>query len=147
MQPYPMPGRERYSFGINWVEGLQEVSSVELPPGGSAVFIDKVNDGMMYLKTRDTFNVYNTRVFKMEEVPQQPPVGGDYVTRKELEELFQKFLGGAQQNDTLRTDDIQPEPSATTNGTTAASAMYADVTTNGSKRKTDDANTTRSKRS
>lgn len=93
----------QFAIGMNWVSNIAEAERLELPPGGTAVFFDKVNDGMMYIRTRDSYNIYNTRVFNISEVqPKQPD--SPYVTRVELEEMFQKFLGGAT-NDTLRTND------------------------------------------
>lgn len=92
MNPYRV-GMPQFSAGINWVNNVQEVEQIELPPGGMAVFFDKVTDGMMYIRTRDTYNIYNTRVFNYKEIlPKQQE--SPYVTRSELEELFQKFLGG-----------------------------------------------------
>lgn len=86
-------GMPQFSAGINWVNSVQEVEQIELPPGGMAVFFDKVTDGMMYIRTRDTYNIYNTRVFNYSEIqPKQPE--SQYVTRNELEAMFQKFLGG-----------------------------------------------------
>lgn len=92
MNPYRV-GMPQFSAGINWVNNIQEVEQMELPPGGMAVFFDKVTDGMMYIRTRDTYNIYNTRVFNYTEV-QPKQLESPYVTRSELEELFQRFLGG-----------------------------------------------------
>lgn len=105
----------QFAIGMNWVSSAAEAERLELPPGGTAVFFDKVNDGMMYIRTRDSYNIYNTRIFNYNEVqPKQPD--SPYVTRTELEQMFQKFLGGAS-NDTLRTNDgeISTGNSAATN--------------------------------
>lgn len=131
--PYRV-GMAQFSPGINWVSNAQEVDQVELPPGGVAVFFDKVTDGMMYIRTRDTYNIYNTRVFNYTEIkPRQPE--SPYVTRSELEELFQKFLGGGN-NVTVQSNN---EPAGTTSG------AIADQSTSSRQRKTDDENVTRSK--
>lgn len=129
MNPYRM-GMPQFSAGINWVNSAQEVDQIELPPGGVAVFFDKVTDGMMYIRTRDTYNIYSTRVFSYSEIqPKQPE--SPYVTRSELEEMFQRFLGGGQ-NVTVQSD----------NGATASAAEPANQPTGSRKRKTDGADIT-----
>ena len=130
--PY-MIGMSNFSLGINWVNSIQEVERFELPPGGMAVFFDKVTDGMMYIRTRDTYNIYNTKIFSYTEIqPKQPE--SPYVTRSELEEMFQRFLGGAN------NVTVQPanRPESTANNTTSQSA-------GDSERKADDENATRRK--
>ena len=93
----------QYAIGMNWVSSINEAEQMELPPGGTAVFFDKVNDGLMYIRTRDSYNIYNTRTFNINEVkPIQPE--SPYVTRNELEEMFSRYLGG-KTNDTVRTDE------------------------------------------
>lgn len=130
--PY-MVGMSNFSLGINWVNSIQEVEQFELPPGGMAVFFDKVTDGMMYIRTRDTYNIYNTKIFSYTEIqPKQPE--SPYVTRSELEEMFQRFLGGAN------NVTVQPanRPESTANNTASQSA-------GDSERKADDENATRRK--
>lgn len=130
MNPYRV-GMPQFSAGINWVNSVQEVEQIELPPGGMAVFFDKVTDGMMYIRTRDTYNIYNTRVFNYSEIqPKQPE--SQYVTRNELEAMFQKFLGGVN-NVTVQSTN----GAADTINTTVANT--ADQSTGGSKRKENDA--------
>lgn len=128
--PY-MIGMSNFSLGINWVNSIQEVERFELPPGGMAVFFDKVTDGMMYIRTRDTYNIYNTKIFSYTEIqPKQPE--SPYVTRSELEEMFQRFLGGAN-NVTVQPVN-RPESTANTANNTASQS------TGTSERKTDDEN-------
>lgn len=127
--PY-MVGMSNFSLGINWVNSIQEVERFELPPGGMAVFFDKVTDGMMYIRTRDTYNIYNTKIFSYTEIqPKQPE--SPYVTRSELEEMFQRFLGGAN-NVTVQSTN---RSESTANSTTSQSAGVGE-------RKTDDENAT-----
>lgn len=128
INPY-MAGMPKFSPGINWVNGLQEVDSFDLPPGGMAVFIDKVNDGMMYIRTRDIYNVYSTRVFKYSEVQTKQP-DSPYVTRSELEELFQRFLGGG--------NNVTVQPTNGTDTINAASTITTDQSAGSRKRKADD---------
>lgn len=102
MNPFRV-GIPQISPGINWVNSVQEVEQIELPPGGMAVFFDKVTDGMMYIRTRDSYNIYNTRTFTYSEIqPKQPD--SQYVTRNELEEMFKRFFGGMN-NDTVSAND------------------------------------------
>lgn len=130
MNPYRV-GMPQFSAGINWVNNVQEVDQVELPPGGVAVFFDKVTDGMMYIRSRDTYNIYSTKVFSITEIkPKQPE--SPYVTRSELEEMFQRFLGGGN-NVTVQPID---GAAATANGT----AGPADQPTGNPKRKEINAN-------
>lgn len=117
--PY-MVGMSNFSLGINWVNSIQEVERFELPPGGMAVFFDKVTDGMMYIRTRDTYNIYNTKIFSYTEIqPKQPE--SPYVTRSELEEMFQRFLGGAN-NVTVQSTNRSESTANTTNNTASQSA-------------------------
>lgn len=130
MNPYRV-GMPQFSSGINWVNNVQEVDQMELPPGGMAVFFDKVTDGMMYIRTRDTYNIYNTRVFNYKEIlPKQQE--SPYVTRSELEELFQRFLGGGN-NVTVQSVNGSSDTAESANATTKQS-------TGGGKRKESDAN-------
>lgn len=130
MNPYRV-GMPQFSAGINWVNNVQEVEQIELPPGGMAVFFDKVTDGMMYIRTRDTYNIYNTRVFNYSEIhPKQPE--SQYVTRNELEAMFQKFLGG------VNNVTVQSTNGATDTANTTV-ANTADQSTGGSKRQENDA--------
>ena len=93
-------------IGMNWVENKAEIERSELPPGGQAVFFDKAND-VIYVRSRDSYtNVYTTRVLEYKELKPVNP----YVTRDELEEMFQKFLGGAN-NEPLRANE--PSTNAT----------------------------------
>lgn len=157
MQPYPMPGMDRYTVGMNWVNGATEVDSVELPPGANAVFFDKANDGIMYIRSRDRFSIYSpTRVFKIEEIVPKVSENSEYVTRSELEELFQRFLGGTVQNDALRTDDGAADPEPARYAATVSEPMVgqpASATYNepkpasGTKRKADGTNPPGGKRS
>lgn len=128
MNPYRV-GVSQFTPGINWVNSVQEVESFELPPGGMAVFFDKVTDGMMYIRTRDTYNIYNTRVYNYTEIkPKQPE--SPYVTKSELEEMFKKFLGGGN------NVTVQPANGA------EHSASPANQSAGGSQRKANDANIT-----
>lgn len=137
MNPYRV-GMPQFSAGINWVNSVQEVDQFELPPGGVAVFFDKVTDGMMYIRSRDTYNIYSTKVFSITEIkPKQPE--SPYVTRNELEEMFQKFLGGAN-NVTLQSDN-----GANTTDATGSAAGTTSQSASNSKRKTNDTNTSGSK--
>lgn len=124
-------GMPQFSAGINWVNSVQEVDQFELPPGGVAVFFDKVTDGMMYIRSRDTYNIYSTKVFSITEVkPKQPE--SPYVTRNELEEMFQRFLGG------MNNVTVQPTNGATgTANATDTAAIATDQSAGVSKRKED----------
>lgn len=125
MNPYQV-GMSQFSSGINWVNNVQEVEHVELPPGGMAVFFDKVTDGMMYIRSRDSYNIYSTRIFSYSEIkPKQPE--SPYVTRTELEEIFQKFLGGANNVIVQRNDGA----TANTPNTGNQSASGSECKTNG----------------
>lgn len=125
MNPYRV-GMPQFSSGINWVNSVQEVEQFELPPGGVAVFFDKVTDGMMYIRSRDTYNIYSTKIFSITEIkPKQPE--SPYVTRSELEELFQRFLGGVQ--------NVTIQSANGTESTDSAGANAADQPTGGTKRK------------
>lgn len=85
-------GMAQISPGINWVESVQQAEQVELPPGCDIALLNK-NKDELYIRSRDRYNIYSTRIFELKEVT---PVKQEsqYVTRTELEEMFQRFLGG-----------------------------------------------------
>lgn len=130
------PYQNQFTMGINWVDGINQVDNIELAPGGMAVFFDKTNDNMMYIRTRDRYSIYNTRIFKIEEQkPKQPE--SQFVTRTELEEMLTRIIGG------MKNESVQPineQQSATTN--TSRNAIDNTTTKHGysSKRQTNDAN-------
>lgn len=130
--PYGAPS---FNQGILWVENLQQAEQFELPPGCDVALFCKTKDEV-YIRSRDRYNIYSTKIYELKEITPVKPES-QYVTRTELEELFQRFLGGA------RNDIVQPNVRtefADTKPTTDTG--YTDQSSSGGKRKTNGANAT-----
>lgn len=127
MNPY-MAGMPSMNTGITWVENIQQAEQFELPPGCDVALFNK-NKDELYIRSRDRYNIYSTRIYELKEITPVKPES-QYVTRNELEEIFQKFLGGGN-NVALQS----------VNGAAAANASdstgSADQSAGGGKRKTD----------
>lgn len=84
---------------IVWVNGLEEVESIQLQPSSVVVLFDKNTEGVYYIRTRSEIGQYQTRVFKSTEITNGNPSNVDmskYVTREELEDIISKI--GGQEN-------------------------------------------------
>lgn len=122
-------GVPQFSSGINFVNGVQEVEKFDLPPGGTAVFFDKGDENIMYIRSRDVYNIYKTRIYSFTEIQPKLPET-PYVTRAELEEMFQRFLGG------VNNVTVQPNNGATATAANATDTAAAESSSS-RKRKTD----------
>lgn len=125
---YGMPSMNQ---GMTWVESLQQAEQFELPPGCDIALFNK-NKDEVYIRSRDRYNIYSTRIFELKEIT---PVkqNSQYVTREEFEEILQKYLGG------IGNVTVQPanRPTATAEPTVTTSQSAG-----GRKRKADDADIT-----
>lgn len=130
MNPYGV-GMNQFSQGMNWVDSLQDVEKVELPPGCDIVLFNK-NKDEMYIRSRDRYSFYKTRIYELKEIT--PVQNQDkYITRDEFESILQKYLGG------MRNDIVQPNEWTESTNTANSVANTADQSTGGSKRKENDA--------
>ena len=80
--------------GIVWVQGVEGAKAYQLMPNSNTVLMDSENDGIFYIKTSDNVGMCNLRVFKYEEVTEQPKPQIDtsqFVTREELQEALAKI--------------------------------------------------------
>lgn len=115
---YGMPGN--FNQGIIWVDNLQQAEQFELPPGGDIALFCKEKDEV-YIRSRDRYNIYSTKIFELKEITPVNPES-QYVTRNELEEIFRKFLGGGnnvtlQQNEGAVTTSNTEPPNKSSGGT------------------------------
>ena len=76
--------------GINWVDGIDEINRTDLPLGEFAVFFDKNQNGVMYIKSRDSLGLYSLKTFKYEEVTNESQ-NSEYVKKSELKQLFDEW--------------------------------------------------------
>lgn len=129
--PYGATG---FNQGILWVDSLQQAEQFELPPGCDVALFCKAKDEV-YIRSRDRYNIYSTKIYELKEITPVKPES-QYVTRTELEELFQRFLGGGNNVPVQQIDE--------SSGTTAT-ANTADQSPSGGKRKAYDANAQRGK--
>ncbi len=127
MNPY-IGGMSNLNNGITWVENIQQAEQFELPPGCDVALFNK-NKDELYIRSRDRYNIYSTRVYELKEITPVKPES-QYVTRNELEEMFQRFLGGINNVAIQSVNEQQPtEPDSTT----------ANQSAGGSKRQKSDA--------
>ena len=87
--------------GITWVQGVEGAKAYQLMPNSNTVLLDSDNDGIFYIKTSDNVGMCNLRVFKYEEVTEQPKQidTSQFVTKAELQEALAKI--GAKDEQTI----------------------------------------------
>lgn len=95
--------------GVTWVSSFQEVQS-SIVPYGKQLYMQRDQD-IFYVKD----HTGTTKAFKFEEIPLPSNDPSNYVTKKEFEELRQKYEQLVQQQSA--TTAIQPEPVAINAGT------------------------------
>lgn len=101
MNPYSV-GMNQFSQGMNWIDSAQEVEKVELPPGADIVIFNR-NKDELYIRSRDRYGYYKTRIFELKDIT--PEERQDkYITRDEIESILQKYLGGMR-NDTVQQNE------------------------------------------
>lgn len=107
VQNTPVQQTESARGEIVWVNGIEEVESIQLQPSSAIVLFDKNTEGIYYIRTRSEIGQYQTRVFKSTEITNGSSSGVDmskYVTREELEALISKL--GGQENG---KQSVQPD--------------------------------------
>lgn len=122
INPYGV-AMNQFTQGMNWIDSVQEVEKVELPPGADIVIFNR-NKDELYIRSRDRYGYYKNRIYELKDIT--PEERQDkYITRDEFESILQKYLGG------MNNVTVQP-----VNGATTANATdTADQSTGGSKRK------------
>ena len=108
MNPYLQP---QVNNGINWVQGIEGAKAWQLSPNSNVILMDSENDGRFYIKVSDNVGMCNLRIFRYEEItnqPAQPQIDlSEYVKRGELESLVNSMLGGDKNEHTVSTNDKQ----------------------------------------
>lgn len=82
--------------GINWVQGIEGAKAYQLAPSSNVMLLDSDVDGRFYIKTSDNIGMCTLRIFKYEEITEEPKPNVDmsqYVTRTELEEMIKSLKG------------------------------------------------------
>lgn len=73
--------------------------------------LDSENDGVFYIKTSDNVGICKLRVFKYQEVTEQPKQSNvdlsEYVKKSELEAMLATIMGGSNEKQSVST--TQPE--------------------------------------
>lgn len=101
MNPYNV-GMNQFAQGMNWIDSAQEVEKVELPSGADIVIFNR-NKDELYIRSRDRYGYYKTRIFELKDIT--PEERQDkYITRDEIESILQKFFGGMR-NDTVQQNE------------------------------------------
>ena len=85
--------------GIMWCRGLEGAKAWQLLPNTNVLLLDSEVDGRFYIKSSDNIGMCTIRTFKYEEVVEQPKEDNPYVTKKELEEMLQKYLKVEEKNE------------------------------------------------
>lgn len=109
-QRYTQPSNN----GITWVQGVEGAKAYQLMPNSNIMLLDSENDGVFYIKTSDNVGMCNLRIFKYEEVLDQPKAPAidtsQFVTHTELEEALNKIRGGYKHEQTIPTVKSKQKP-------------------------------------
>ena len=77
------------------VSGIDGARAYQMPPNSTAALFDS-NEDVMYIRTTDGAGFPTIRTFVFTEQMPQAVQQGDYVTRKEFEELKEMLTNGQQ---------------------------------------------------
>ena len=103
--PYYTP---RTNNGITWVQGIEGAKAWQLSPNSNVLLMDSENDGRFYIKVSDNVGMCTLRIFKYEEITNQPTEPhidlSEYVKKSELKSLINSMLGGANNEQSVSTD-------------------------------------------
>lgn len=125
VQPYGI-GINQFTQGMNWADSAQEVEKVELPPGTDIVIFNR-NKDELYIRSRDRYGYYKTRIFELKDITPEEK-HDKYITRDEFESILKKYLGGIK-NDTVQSNDgPKPDYEGTTNQSAGGSQRKANDT-------------------
>lgn len=95
--------------GINWVQGIEGAKAWQLSPNSNSILMDSENDGIFYIKVSDNVGMCNLRIFKYEEMTNQPKQNqvdmSEYVKKSELESLINSIFGGTTNEQPVSRDD------------------------------------------
>lgn len=105
INPYFLPQQNN---GITWVQGIEGAKAWQLSPNSNTILMDSENDGVFYIKVSDNVGMCNLRIFKYEEITNQPPAQptfdlSEYVKKSELETLIHSILGGTNNEQSVST--------------------------------------------
>lgn len=98
--------------GITWVQGIEGAKAWQLSPNSNIILMDSENDGRFYIKISDNVGMCTLRVFKYEEITNQPTSAqaqsidlSEYVKKSELETLINSILGGTNNEQSISAND------------------------------------------
>lgn len=74
-----------------FVDGAHQLYSMRMMPGADRVFFDK-NEDVFYIVGTNHYGQPQIKAYCFEEIP-STEASGQYVTKQELRELMQEFLG------------------------------------------------------
>lgn len=92
--------------GITWVQGVEGAKAYQLMPNSNTVLLDSENEGIFYIKTSDNVGMCNLRIFKYEEITENPTPQIDtsqFVTKAELQEVIAQLKGVAHEQSVQTT--------------------------------------------
>lgn len=104
--------------GIIWVQGIEGAKAYQLAPNSNTVLLDSENDGIFYIKVSDNIGMCSLRLFRFEEITEQPSTQATvdmsmYVRRDELEQLLKQFEGGKVDGEqVISTNESKPKSNA-----------------------------------
>lgn len=98
---------------ITWVRGIDGVNAYELAPNSNVLLMDSENEGIFYIRVRDSAGMYNLRTFKYEEITNQ---SNTYVQKtefeqsmKEIKEVLKKIEGVTTNGEqSISANDTKP---------------------------------------
>lgn len=97
MPQVPMMGSQERMAPVGemmFVEGVHQLYGMRTMPGADKVFFSKEED-VFFVVTTDHYGKPEIKAYCFEEI-QGPEASGQFVTKQELKELMQEFLGGGK---------------------------------------------------
>lgn len=98
--------------GIQYVNGTEGANRYNCYPNSQVLLMDTTRN-VFYIKTTDTMGNATIQTFEFKEIKETNP--NAFVTRKELDDLFKKYLGGVVENESI--DIAESTDNSTDTGT------------------------------
>ena len=93
-----------------FIDGVQQAYAMAMQPDTDKVFFDK-EEPVFYCVSVDRMGIPTVKVYRFQEVPMHPPMGGamsNFVTKEEIGQMIQAYLamkgGSGDESDLLASN-------------------------------------------
>ena len=93
-----------------FIDGVQQAYAMAMQPDTDKVFFDK-EEPVFYCVSVDKIGIPTVKVYRFQEVPMHPPMGGamsNFVTKEEIGQMIQAYLamkgGSGDESDLLASN-------------------------------------------